>query len=113
MDNTKNDLYYIAGIIDDLKLIIANTKGVDKGGLESNTLLCDSVLFRIIQISENAARLTDSFLSEHSEIQWRAIRGMRNRIVHHYGEVDLEVVHTTVTDDIPDLLELLSNLDIK
>ena len=50
MDNTKSDLYYIAGIIDDLKLIIANTKGVDKGEFETNTLLCDSVLFRIFII---------------------------------------------------------------
>lgn len=110
MDNVKDDLYYIHKIIGDLEIIIANTKGVTQSGLETNTILCDSVLFRIIQISENGAKLTDSFRLQHPDIPWRAIRSMRNRIVHDYGEVDLEVVYDTISHDIPDLLKKLINM---
>ena len=61
MDNVKNDDYYIAAIISDLKLIRKNTENVSKAELEKNTVLCDSVLFRIIQVSENTSRLSDQF----------------------------------------------------
>lgn len=107
MDNIKHDEYYIRKVISDLETIIANTKGASQKDLEMNTILCDSVLFRVIQISENSARLTDSFKIQHPDIPWKAIRGMRNKIVHEYGEVDHEVVYETVTCDVPNLLEKL------
>ena len=107
MDNVKNDAYYIAAIISDLKLIRKNTENVSKAELEKNTVLCDSVLFRIIQVSENTSRLSDQFKAERPDIPWRAIKGMRNRIVHNYGEVDIEIVYSTVHDDIPKLIMML------
>lgn len=36
-------------------------------------------------------------------IPWTDIAGLRNRIVHDYGNVDLEVVYETLTNDIPQL----------
>ena len=45
------------------------------------------------------------FNEKHSP--WNAIYGLRNRIVHDYGSVDLNVVFSTLKNDIPDLLELL------
>jgi len=41
-------------------------------------------------------------------IPWGAMFGLRNRIVHDYGNVDLKVVYETLKHDIPELLELLS-----
>ncbi len=35
------------------------------------------------------------------------MHGMRNRIVHDYGNVDLKVVYETLKNDIPDLLEMV------
>ncbi len=67
-------------------------------------------MFRLIQISENSDKLTDLFKSYHSTIPWRAIKGMRNRIVHEYGHVDLSIVYSTVKNDIPALLHSLSQL---
>ena len=110
MDNVKNDAYYIAAIISDLKLIRKNMKNVSKAELEKNTILCDSVLFRIIQVSENTSRLSDCFKDAHPDVPWKAIKGMRNRIVHNYGDVDIEIVYSTVHEDIPQLLRLLEKL---
>ena len=75
--------------------------------LNVNEVLLDSMLFRMIQISENAKRLTDEYKMSHSYIPWSALSGMRNRIVHDYGNVDLNIVYETLKNDIPELLNLL------
>ena len=103
MDNVKNDEYYIKKIIKDIKFIMEKTDGITLEALEENEVLCDSVLFRLIQISENSVKLTQIFKDCHKEIPWQAIKGMRNRIVHEYGDVDLNVVYQTITEDIPDI----------
>ena len=62
-------------------------------------------MFRLIQIAENSDKLTPEFKEAHSDIPWHAMRGMRNRIVHDYGEVDLSIVYDTVIVDLPELLK--------
>lgn len=39
---------------------------------------------------------------------WNALYGLRNRIVHDYGNVDLNVVYDTLKEDIPELLKIIS-----
>lgn len=43
------------------------------------------------------------FVAQHSEIEWRSMRGMRNRIAHGYFDIDLEVVWETLQTALPDL----------
>ena len=84
MDNLKNDNY-----------------------LSANEILLDSMLFRMIQISENARKLSDEYKQKRGNIPWNAMYGLRNRIVHDYGNVDLKVVFDTLKNDIPELLEMI------
>ena len=92
MDNVKNDSYYLNNIITDLSFVLTHTKGMSSKDFESNELLLDSVMFRLIQISENSDRLTPEFKEVHSDIPWHAMRGLRNRIVHDYGKVDMSMM---------------------
>ena len=105
MDNTKGNEYYLSKIISDLKFIIEHTKEKTETEIESNDLLVDSIMFRIIQIAENNNRLSNDFKKEHDEIPWTAIKGMRNRIVHDYGVVNMAIVYDTVTKWIPQMYE--------
>ncbi len=107
MVDEKNDFYYIEKIIKDLQIIVENTRGMHRIDFQIDSILCDSILFRIIQISENTSKISDVFKEQHFNIPWKAIKGMRNRIVHEYGDVDLEVIYVTVTNDVPALLEEL------
>lgn len=111
MDNKKTDQYYVNKIITDLAFIIKHTNNLTQAELEENEILVDSVMFRLIQISENSDKLTPDFKLYHASIPWRAIKGLRNRIVHEYGHVDLEVVYDTVMNDIPKLLEELQEIE--
>ena len=107
MDNVKTDSYYIEKIRKDLEFIVKHMRNVDIEELNANEVLLDSMMFRMIQISANAKRLTEEYRLAHGDIPWSSIFGLRNRIVHEYGNVDLNVVYETMKYDVPELLELL------
>ena len=69
--------------------------------------LQDITMFNIIQISENVKQLTDEYKRENSDIPWQDIYGLRNRLVHDYGNVVLDIVYETLTKDIPELRKSL------
>ena len=110
MDNVKNDIYYVKKMLKDIRFILKTTQNITLVQLENNEILCDSVLFRLIQISENSTKLTQQFKEIHRDIPWQAIKGMRNRIVHEYGEVELDIVYQTITEDIPEICKKLEIL---
>lgn len=112
MDNVKNDKYYVDKILTDLEFLINHTQFLTKNDIEENELLLDSIMFRIIQISENSNKLSDSFKANNQTIPWTSLKGMRNRIVHDYGEVDYSIIIDTVLYDIPRVYELIKNIKL-
>ena len=107
MDNLKNDDYYLNKIRTDIEFINVHMKDVDLQDLNDNEVLLDSMLFRMVQISENAKRLSDEYKESKAYLPWNELSGLRNRIVHDYGSVDLKIVFETLKYDIPELIEQL------
>ena len=65
-------------------------------------------LTRAVEIlGEAASKLSASARSEMPDVPWPAIIGMRNRLVHAYFDIDLDVLWQTVTADLPDILRRL------
>ena len=108
MDNTKNDHYYLEKIKTDVAFIEKHMRDIDIEELNTNEILLDSMLFRMIQISENSKKLSYEYKSSRADLPWNEMTGLRNRIVHDYGNVDLKIVYETLKYDIPELLALLS-----
>lgn len=109
MDNTKDDKYYIQRIKKDLEFIVVHMQNVDIEELNKNEVLLDSMLFRMIQVSENAKKLSDEIKETNRDVPWRALAGFRNRIVHDYGNVDLNIVYETLKNDIPSIVDKIEN----
>ena len=65
----------------------------------------NSVCMSLLQIGELAQHLTTDFTAAHTDIPWRNIIGLRNVVVHGYGQLDTETVWATLTDDIPELFK--------
>lgn len=107
MANEKGDKYYIQKIVSDLQFIINNIGGKSLKEFEGNELLIDSMLFRLIQIAENNEKLSEKFRNDNKNIPWKDIKGMRNKIVHDYGIIDLGLVYLTLTKSVPELLNHL------
>lgn len=107
MNNLKNDEYFRTKIQEDLAFVIEHTKSITLEELNDNEILLDSVMFRLIQISENSKKLSEEYKANYSDIPWIAIYGLRNRIVHDYGNVDLSIVYSTVKNDLPELYDIM------
>ncbi|MBP5466199.1 MAG: DUF86 domain-containing protein [Clostridia bacterium] len=110
MDNVKDDAYYLDKIINDIEFMIEHTKGKTKEDIEKDPLLLDSVMFRFIQIAENNEKLSTEFKMRYKDIPWKAIKGMRNKIVHDYGVVDVSIIYDTITVSVPDLYGKLKKI---
>lgn len=61
-------------------------------------------------IGEAASRITPERRNELPQIEWRPIIGMRNRIVHAYFDIRLDIVWRTVKEDLPILIPELENI---
>jgi len=60
---------------------------------------------RCIEIIGEAARgISEEFRTEHPEISWKNMIGMRSRLIHNYDEIDLDVVWDVLQHDIPKLI---------
>lgn len=112
MDNKKDNAYYIKKVLIDLEFLIKHTKELSKVEFKQDEVLLDSVMFRFIQISEHIKKLSTQFKTTHKQISWNNIIGLRNRIVHEYGNVDLNIIYDAVKEDIyviHDLFDSISN----
>lgn len=69
-----------------------------------------AVILNLIILGEAATKLMDHYpdvAAAHPDIEWRSMRGMRNRIAHGYYDIDLDVVWETVISALPRLSLLL------
>ena len=55
-----------------------------------------AVLHELLVLGEAAKRLSAAFREEHPDVPWKAIAGMRDRLLHGYDDVDLDLVWKTV-----------------
>ncbi len=69
-----------------------------------------SVLKSLEIVGEAAAHVSGDTKQAHSDISWREIVSMRNRLVHVYFDINLPLVWDTVRDDLPALIERLEPL---
>lgn len=78
--------------------------------LDTNRML-NLALVRLVEIiGEAANRIPDEFQTMHSDLPWREIIGMRNRLVHGYDTVDLDILWQILQTDIPPLIDQLEQI---
>ncbi len=68
-------------------------------------------LVRLLEIvGEAAGRVAGSTREAYPQIPWQQIIGLRNRLIHGYDEVDLDVLWEIISRDLPELIAELKNL---
>lgn len=63
-------------------------------------------------VGEAAKQVSPELRAEYPNVPWAAAARMRDRLVHHYFDIDLDVLWATINDDLPRLLQELPNEDI-
>lgn len=101
--NSEQDRVYLAHILECAGLIQDYTRH-DKAAFMASLLVQDAVLRRLQTMAESTQRLSDDLKATVPEVDWRALAGFRNILVHDYlGGIDLEQVWDAVENDLPDL----------
>ena len=75
--------------------------GNDKTVFLSNAIYRNAAATPIEQIGELVKRLSDDFISTHSDMPWKAIKGMRTWFAHQYLTMDREIMWKVMQEDIP------------
>jgi uncharacterized protein with HEPN domain len=97
---------YIDHMLQAIALVCSYVDGLSQPAFEADKRTQQAVLLNIMVIGEASAKLAASdpeLLAKHPEVPWSAMRGMRNRVMHGYFDVDLQVVWDTVQLALPGL----------
>ncbi len=70
----------------------------------------DSDVDILIELLEAASRITTQRQNELPQIPWAQITGMRNRLIHGYFDIKLDLVWDTINQDLPPLIAELENI---
>lgn len=103
------DLQFLLDMLQSAELILTYTAQCSKDEFIANVQLQDSVIRRLLVIAEAARRVSDNTRQSLPNISWQEINGMRNRLVHDYDDVNLNIVWNVVQFEIPPLIEGLKS----
>lgn len=85
-------------------------RGRTRADLDANRLL-NLALTRLLEIvGEAAGRVPEGMRARYPEIPWPQIIGLRNRLIHGYDSVDLDILWQIVTGDLPPLITSLESI---
>ncbi len=69
-------------------------------------------VFNLSQIGALVTRLDSGFLEANSQIPWHKMKGMRNRIIHDYEGIQLNIVWDVLVDFLPELIKDINELEL-
>jgi uncharacterized protein with HEPN domain len=84
--------------------------GLSEERFHESALHQDAIIRKLEVIGEAARRVSEATRSQHSQIEWSKITGMRHRLAHDYRNVDLDIVWSVVTTELPALINYLQRV---
>jgi uncharacterized protein with HEPN domain len=95
---------YLADLLDNARAVRGYLDGVTRERWDTDGMLRDAVLYRMMPLGEIASALPDDLRDRHPDVAWRQIRAFRNLAVHRYFGVDWAVVWKIAQEE-PSVLE--------
>ncbi|HIH22479.1 TPA: DUF86 domain-containing protein [Candidatus Micrarchaeota archaeon] len=99
----KDQSVYLKHMLEAIQRIKDYTKNMDVKAFFNNNMVEDAVVRNIEIIGEASKNLSAEFKKKYSDVPWKDISGMRDRIVHFYFGLDFGLVWNVVEHDLPKL----------
>jgi uncharacterized protein with HEPN domain len=107
---SKDDLVRIRHIIDACEESVQFLEKRQRKDLDTDRMLSLSIV-RLLEIIGEAARgVSIQTREKYPDIPWKQMAGIRDRLIHGYFDIDMEIVWKTVKEDIPPLINQLKEL---
>lgn len=102
---SRSGLEYIRHIVIEAEYLMSRSAGLSHDEFVGDETLKRAFARSIEVIGEAAKHLPAEFRQEHPHVQWKAIMGMRDRLIHGYFGVDYDIVWDVVVNKIPALYQ--------
>lgn len=106
----RGDKEFILDMLFACQNILEYTEGMDFEMFFKDKKTVDAVLRNIEILGEAVKKISKEFQKKHPEIEWSAIAKTRDKIIHFYFGVDLDIVWKIVVQDIPGLRQKLEKI---
>jgi uncharacterized protein with HEPN domain len=103
----KDDRTRLRHMLDAAREAVHFSEGKTRHDLDGDRLLALGLMKCIEIVGEAAANISNECKASLPLIPWKSILGMRNRLVHAYFDIDLDVLWYTTTVSIPPLIQML------
>jgi uncharacterized protein with HEPN domain len=101
---------YLQHILDEADYLLAHSRNLKKDDFLQDETLKRSFVRSLEIIGEATKNLPASFKAEHSQVSWRSMAGMRDKLIHNYFGVDYDIVWDAIIHEIPDLKVKISQI---
>ncbi|MHB8160813.1 MAG: HepT-like ribonuclease domain-containing protein [Thermoleophilia bacterium] len=102
-----NDIVRFSHMLDSAREAVSFISGKARGDLDSDRKLTLSLVKSIEIIGEAASKVSEEARLDSSSIPWQDITAMRNRLIHAYFDINLDIVWDTVAEELPMLIKTL------
>jgi len=106
----KSDIQYLGDMLDYAREALNLIANRARPEYDNDRALQLALSHAIMIIGEAASRVSASTRDASPEIEWSRISGMRNRLVHDYGNVDRGIVWDSTIEDVPPLITALEKI---
>lgn len=110
MLQNRSDNIRLRHMLDYAQKAVAFTSGKKRSDLDDNEVLAMATIHAIEIIGEAASSVSQDVRNRHPDIPWDLVVGTRNRLAHGYIEVDLDIIWSIVTRDLPPLISGLKRI---
>lgn len=110
MSTPLRDADYLEHIQDAIAKISKYSHGKDESDFIADDLVQDGVIRNLGVIGEAVSKLTPELKARHADVPWSDISSMRNRLIHGYMTVNLEIVWSTVVKVLPEFQRKVADI---
>ena len=101
---------YLFDILESAQTALEYMKGKTWEDFSKDSLLQDAVVRRLEIIGEASGRVSTNTQEKYPQLPWQAMKGTRNRVIHEYDSIELDIIWDIVKQDLPLLVKELKKV---
>ena len=107
---SRSQLDYLQHILDEIAYLVKQSKGLSKEEFIQDETLKRAFVRSLEIIGEATKNLSVELRNKYSDIEWRGMAGMRDKLIHHYFGIDYDIVWDVVSNYVPTLQQKIRQI---
>jgi len=108
--SNRGDKQFLEDILESIRRIEEYTQSLDYESFLKNTMVQDAVIRNLEIIGEAVKNISTELKEKYSEISWKDIARMRDKVIHFYFGINWDIVWSVIKDKIPELKNKINDI---